>query len=52
MTDRFELEIDTTKANEFWHGEVDENLQRQALEKEKAEQAAAESGSHAEATQS
>lgn len=52
MTDRFELEIDTTKANEFWHGEVDENLQRQALEKEKAEQAAAESEPHAEATQS
>ncbi|MBA0046151.1 Rieske 2Fe-2S domain-containing protein [Mycobacterium sp. NPDC050853] len=47
MTDRFELEIDTTKANEFWHGEVDENLKRQAEEK-----AAAEAESHAEATQS
>ncbi|MUM15333.1 3-ketosteroid-9-alpha-hydroxylase subunit A [Mycobacterium sp. CBMA271] len=46
MTDRFELEIDTSKANEFWHGEVDENLKRQAEEK------AAEAEAPAEATQS
>ena len=30
MTDRFELEMDTTAANEKWHVEVEENLQRQA----------------------
>jgi 3-ketosteroid 9alpha-monooxygenase subunit A len=30
MTDRFELEVDTTKANEKWHVEVEENLRRQA----------------------
>jgi 3-ketosteroid 9alpha-monooxygenase subunit A len=30
MTDRFEIEVDTTKANEFWHKEVEENLQRRA----------------------
>ena len=29
MTDRFEIEVDTTKANEFWNKEVEENLQRQ-----------------------
>jgi 3-ketosteroid 9alpha-monooxygenase subunit A len=32
MTDRFELEVDTTKANEKWHVEVEENLRRQAEE--------------------
>ena len=30
MTDRFEFEVDTTKANEFWHEEVAQNLARQA----------------------
>ncbi len=30
MTDRFEIEVDTTKANEKWHVEVEENLRRQA----------------------
>ena len=38
MTDRFEIEVDTTIANEKWHVEVDENLQKQA--DEKAEQPA------------
>ena len=38
MTDRFEIEIDTTAANEKWHVEVEENLKRQAEEKETAEQ--------------
>jgi 3-ketosteroid 9alpha-monooxygenase subunit A len=38
MTDRFEIEIDTTAANEKWHVEVEENLKQQAAEKEKAEQ--------------
>ena len=34
MTDRFEFEVDTTAANEKWHVEVEENLKRQADEKE------------------
>ena len=34
MTDRFEIEIDTTAANEKWHVEVEENLKRQAEETE------------------
>jgi 3-ketosteroid 9alpha-monooxygenase subunit A len=38
MTDRFELEIDTTVANEKWQGEVAENLRLQAEAKESAEQ--------------
>jgi 3-ketosteroid 9alpha-monooxygenase subunit A len=41
MTDRFELEVDTTRANEKWHVEVEENLRRQAQQK------AAEAGSTA-----
>ena len=28
MTDRFEIEVDTTDANEKWHVEVEENLKR------------------------
>jgi 3-ketosteroid 9alpha-monooxygenase subunit A len=40
MTDRFEIEVDTTAANEKWHVEVEENLKTQAEEKEKADQAA------------
>jgi 3-ketosteroid 9alpha-monooxygenase subunit A len=32
MTDRFEFEVDTTKANEFWRAEVEENLARKAAE--------------------
>ena len=32
MTDRFEFEVDTTKANEFWHAEVTENLRKKAAE--------------------
>jgi 3-ketosteroid 9alpha-monooxygenase subunit A len=32
MTERFEFEVDTTKANEFWHAEVEENLARKAAE--------------------
>lgn len=30
MTDRFEFEVDTTRANEYWHAEVAENLARRA----------------------
>lgn len=32
MTDRFEFEVDTTKANEYWQVEVAENLARKAAE--------------------
>lgn len=32
MTDRFEFEVDTTKANEYWQSEVAENLARKAAE--------------------
>jgi 3-ketosteroid 9alpha-monooxygenase subunit A len=41
MTDRFELEVDTTKANEKWHVEVEENLRRQAEADQGAESAEA-----------
>ena len=30
MTDRFEFEVDTSTANEYWHTEVEENLQSKA----------------------
>ena len=36
MTDRFEFEVDTTKANEFWRAEVAENLARKASEEQAA----------------
>ena len=32
MTDRFEIEVDTTAANEKWHVEVEENLRKRAEE--------------------
>ena len=32
MTDRFEFEVDTTKANEYWREEVAQNLARKAEE--------------------
>lgn len=34
MTDRFEFEVDTTKANEFWQEEVAENLAQRAAAEE------------------
>ena len=34
MTQRFEFEVDTTKANEAWAAEVAENLARQKAEAE------------------
>jgi 3-ketosteroid 9alpha-monooxygenase subunit A len=40
MVDRFEIEVDTTAANEKWHVEVEENLKVQAQEKEAADQPA------------
>ncbi|MFL6171804.1 MAG: Rieske 2Fe-2S domain-containing protein [Marmoricola sp.] len=36
MTERFEFEVDTTKANEFWHEEVAENLRKRAAEEAEA----------------
>ena len=41
MTDRFEIEVDTTAANEKWHVEVEENLKTQADEKDEKEQSRA-----------
>ena len=32
MVERFEFEVDTTKANEYWHEEVAENLRKKADE--------------------
>jgi 3-ketosteroid 9alpha-monooxygenase subunit A len=32
MVERFEFEVDTTKANEYWHEEVAENLKKKAEE--------------------
>jgi 3-ketosteroid 9alpha-monooxygenase subunit A len=37
MVERFEFEVDTTKANEFWQAEVAENLARKAAEEKAAE---------------
>ena len=34
MTERFEFEVDTTKANEYWRAEVAENLAKKAAEDE------------------
>ncbi|GAB6985564.1 hypothetical protein JCM10369A_20880 [Nocardioides pyridinolyticus] len=42
MVDRFEFEVDTTRANEFWQEEVAENLRRKA-EEYSAEESAEES---------
>jgi 3-ketosteroid 9alpha-monooxygenase subunit A len=41
MTQRFEFEVDTTKANEYWRAEVAENLARKAEEDAAAEHAGA-----------
>ena len=32
MTDRFEFEVDATKANEFWRAEVADNLAKREAE--------------------
>lgn len=39
MIERFEFEVDTTKANEHWRAEVAENLARRAAEEQAAEDA-------------
>jgi 3-ketosteroid 9alpha-monooxygenase subunit A len=36
MVERFEFEVDTTKANEFWHNEVAANLARREAEESSA----------------
>ena len=41
-TDRFEFEVDTSKANEYWRAEVNETMARRAAEAEAAESATAE----------
>jgi 3-ketosteroid 9alpha-monooxygenase subunit A len=38
MTERFEIEVDTTKANESWQAEVDENLKRRTETREEQPQ--------------
>jgi len=32
MVERFEIEVDTTRANEYWNAEVEENLKARDLE--------------------
>jgi 3-ketosteroid 9alpha-monooxygenase subunit A len=44
MTQRFEFEVDTSKANEFWQAEVAENLARRKAEDEAAGVGAPTSG--------
>ncbi len=39
MTQRFEFEVDTAKANEAWEAEVAENMARKAAEAEKKQDA-------------
>jgi 3-ketosteroid 9alpha-monooxygenase subunit A len=39
MVERFEFEVDTTKANEYWQEEVADNLRKKAAEDEAAESA-------------
>jgi 3-ketosteroid 9alpha-monooxygenase subunit A len=41
MTERFEFEVDTTKANEYWHEEVAENLKKKAAEDSESAEAGA-----------
>ena len=36
MTERFEFEVDTTKANEYWRAEVAENLARKKADEDEA----------------
>src|ERR1700758_633213 len=37
MVDRFEIEVDTTRANEYWNAEVEENLKARDLESDAGE---------------
>jgi 3-ketosteroid 9alpha-monooxygenase subunit A len=45
MTDRFEIEVDTTAANEKWHVEVEENLRKAGEAEEQDEKESAEHAS-------
>lgn len=47
MVDRFEFEVDTTKANEYWRAEVADNLARKAAEDRAAEDQTAHAGADA-----
>lgn len=38
MVERFEIEVDTTRANEYWNSEVSENLKAKESEDVPAEQ--------------
>ena len=31
MVERFEIEVDTTRANEYWNAEVEENLKARGV---------------------
>ena len=42
MVDRFEFEVDTTKANEYWQAEVAENLAKKAAEDARSAEATAD----------
>jgi 3-ketosteroid 9alpha-monooxygenase subunit A len=48
MTERFEFEVDTTKANEYWHAEVAENLKKKAAEDKESSSEETESDSGSE----
>src|ERR1044072_6674421 len=50
MTERFEFEVDTTKANEFWRAEVAENLAKKAAEDEAASSSEGEAAEEEDAT--
>jgi 3-ketosteroid 9alpha-monooxygenase subunit A len=46
MTERFEFEVDTTKANEYWRAEVEENLRRKAEQDSGQDAAAGATAAH------
>lgn len=48
MVDRFEFEVDTTKANEYWQEEVAENLRKKAEEEAAGDGTDSESSADAE----
>ena len=51
MVERFEFEVDTTKANEYWHEEVADNLRKKAEEDGDPHAAGSDSESAAESPQ-
>ena len=42
MVERFEIEVDTTRANEFWNAEVAENLKAREVSGEVSDNVPAE----------